>query len=89
MRGSKESRIEDRNLLAPTKNEYPSTAFACAASCRFNRFNVDRLTFPACTAASPYLLRSSRGEELWSSPRRTLAPRVLNKPYARTKLAIR
>ena len=69
---------KDRNVLAPTKNGNPSTAFACAASCLFNRFKVVRSIFPACTAVSPYLVRSSRGEALWSIPRLILGPRVLN-----------
>lgn len=59
---------EGKDILPATKNGKPSTALACAASCLFNRFSVVRLNLPACTAASPYLLRSSRGETLWSSP---------------------
>lgn len=78
-----------RNILAATNKVYPSVAFALAASCRLSRFNVFRLNFPAWTAASPYLVRSSRGATLWSRRYQRLAGRVLSTPYAKNQLAIR
>lgn len=74
--------IKDRgegDILAAAKNAKFSMEFACAASFRFSLSRVRREILPDCTAASPYLARSSRGAELWSIPLRTLASRGLRR----------